>query len=153
MKHTGHAWREGSHALHEQRCLQGRNIKDDILEWQHLQIMFSPVVSWSQHTSPFFMSQHDSTSSTTNALSLIDSKALLSDNTIASFWCAALRHDWFSVSSLVKNCSNSILFFVACAICSSFCLSIRNTSYSTFFNIVLRCSCNNSVNFSFCCHH
>jgi len=171
---TGQTCRKGSQVLHEQRCLQGRNIKQDFWELQHLQsivfflicstsptpprhTVFSPVPSSIAAVIFMLSSQHDFASSdiiACTALSFTCSKLLWRHTTIASFSSATFFHDSFSTSNLLKNSFNSLVFFVACIISSSFCLNKWRAFNSIFFNnsamCCFLCSCSKTLNFSFC---
>jgi len=172
---TGQTCRKGSQVLHEQRCLQGRNIKHDFWELQHLQSIVFFLISSSSPTPPrhtlfspvpvpspidivipTLSSQHDSASSDVircTALSFICSKLLWRHNTMASFSSATFLHDSFSTSNLLKNSFNSLVLFVASTISSSFCLSKWRAFNSIFFNnsaiCCFLCSCSKTLNFSF----
>lgn len=172
---TGQESRKASQALHEQRCLQGRNSTHELRELQPLQTMFvfffffnflcstsllSP--SSSSVLSLSSTSQHDSASSAPlllrqQALSLISSSVLFKDTTMASFSSATLFHDWFSVSNFLNKSRSSIVLLVPRAISSSFCLNKAVVFDSIFFSNVptccFLCSCSNNLNLSFCLKH
>lgn len=157
---TGQEPRKASQALHEQRCLHGRKRTHDFLDLHHLQTIFflSPSSS-STFSSLLQEPQIEDSASwapllTTTSLSLTCSSVLLRSTTIASFSFAILCHDSLSISAFLRLASSSIVFLVAWANTSSFCLikhkAFDSKLFSTAASCCLLCSCRAHLSLSFC---
>ena len=152
---TGQEPSKASQDLHEQRCLQGRKITHEVLELHPLQTNFLWLSTCSISHEP---QQKDSASWTSSlamtSLSLICSRELLRSTTIASFSRASLCHCSLSSSTFLRQTSSSMVFFVACAKSSSFCLIKEETFDSTLFSTIpnswFLCSCRANLSLSAC---
>ena len=168
---TGQQPRRGSQDLHEQRCLQGKKRKHEVRELQRLHAIF---LHWSFTSSPpsplslplpssSLLSMgpppYDSASSapllSNKCVSLTCSSMLFRYLTIASFSVATRCHPWLSTSLLLNQSSSSIIFFLALAKSSSFCLIRVIVFDSNLFNsdpsCCFRCSCKANFNLSSYC--